>query len=193
MAAETETTSANSSLWAKAIRLFVLSLVAAAFVLSWIDSARSWGARRVLAKAAEQAANVSVETPLTAKECRDATPCPAQRAAAAARESLLQAGVNQARCINPSQPSFSGLLVWVFSCDGGSSCDTKNSAVCVKVDMTATQRGTNGELIPFTQVTVQRPQGSVVASVLRLLPGEKAAAFPKSVSASALVRNSSAS
>jgi hypothetical protein len=146
-----------------------------------------------LAKAAEQAAKVSVSSPLNAKTCQNAMPCPVERAVTAAKQSLLQSGIDQAECINPSQPSFSGVLVWVFSCDGSNSCDTKDSAVCVKVDMTATQRVASGELIPFTQVTVQRPQLSVLASVLRLLPGKTAGAFPKSVSASALVRNYSVS
>lgn len=186
-----ETTSANSPLWARAIRLVVLLLVAAACVLSWADSGRSWAARRVLVKAAELAANLTVATPLSVKDCRDATPCPVQRAATAAKQYLVQAGMRQAECINPSQPTFSGVLVWVFSCDGSTFCDVKHSAVCIKVDMTATQRGTNGELIPFTQVTVQRPQVSFVASVLKLFPGKTAGAFPRSVSASALVRNGS--
>lgn len=188
-----ETTPRSSPFWARAIRLVVLLLVAVAFVLSWVDSARAWAARRVLAKAAEQAATVSVSTSLNAKNCQDAAPCPVVRAAAAAKQSLLQSGIREAECINSSQPSFSGVLVWVFSCDGISTCDTKDSAVCVKVDMTATRRGTNGELIPFTRVTVQRPQRSVVASVLKLVSGKQAEAFPKSVSASAMVRNYSVS
>jgi hypothetical protein len=180
-------------MWARTIRLFVLLIFAAACVLSLVDSGRSWAAKRVLAKAAEQAADVSVSAPLNAKNCQEATPCPVVQAAVVAKQSLLQAGIRQAACINPNQPNFSGVLVWVFSCDGSSTCDTKESAICVKVDMTATQRGANGEFIPFTRVTVQRPQRSVVAVVLRLLSGNRAGAFPRSVSASALVRNDSVS
>lgn len=184
-----EPNSVNSPLWARTIRLSILLIFAAACVLSLVDAARSWAARRVLDKAAEQAANVSVSAPLNAKDCQDVAPCPVVRATAAAKQTLLQSGVSEAACINPTQPTSSGVLVWVFSCDGSSTCDTKQSAICLEVDMTATQRGTNGELIPFTRVTVQRPHRSLLASVMKLLPGKSAEAFPKSVSASAQVRN----
>jgi len=194
MAEVTAGTSSSGSLsLAGGIRLCLLLLFAAAVVLAIVDSARSWKAKRVLANAAQQAAKVTVTTPLNVKDCRDATPCPVEWAAAAARQYLIKAGVNQAGCINPNQPSFSGVLVWVFSCDGSSACDTGRGSVCVKVDMTPARRSQNGDLIPFTRVTVQCPHVWAMAAVLRLLPGKPAGPFPKSMSATALLRNYSVS
>jgi len=171
------------------VRLCVLLLFVAAFALVIVDSARSWRTKQVLANAAEQAAKVTVSTPLNVKNCRDATPCPVEWAAAAARQYLVKAGVNQAGCINPNQPSFSGVLIWVFSCDGSGACDTSQGTVCIKVDMTPVTREQNGDLIPFTRVTVQCPHDWTTSAVLKLLPGKPAGPFPKSVSASALLRN----
>jgi hypothetical protein len=186
-------TAAASPRWARGIRLGVLSLLAAALVLSLIDSARSWKTKHMLANAAEQAAKVTVSNPLNVRNCRDATPCPVQWAAAAAQQSLIRGGVVQAACIDPKQPNFSGVLVWVFSCDGSSTCNTSDGTVCVKVDMTPVSRAENGEWIPFTRVTVQCPHEWELAAVLKLLPGKPTGPFPKSVSASALLRNYSVS
>ncbi len=185
--------SANSHLWPKAIGRFGVWLFAAAFLLTIVDFARSWNARQVLANAAEKAAKVTVSTPLNVDHCRDRTPCPVEWAAAAAKQHLLQAGISQAACINPNQPSFSGVLIWVFSCDGSSACKTSEDTVCIQVDMTPVARAQNGEFIPFTRVTVQCPHSWAVAFVLKLLPGKRMATFPKSVSASALARNNSVS
>jgi hypothetical protein len=181
--------STASPLWARTIRLCVLFVFAAVCVLTMTDSARSWWTRHVLEKAAQQAARVNVSTPLNVKNCRDATPCPVQWAAAAARQYLMQAGVTQAACINPHRPDFSGVLIWVFSCDGSSSCQTSDSTVCINIDMTPVARARNGEFIPFTQVTVQCPHDWVLAAVLKLLPGKPRGPFPRSVSASAVLRN----
>jgi len=182
-----------SPLWARAVRLCVLLLLAGALVLTVVDSARSWSAKRILANAAQQAARVTVSNPLNVKNCRTATPCPVQWAAAAAQQSLIQAGVVQAACIDPERPNFSGVLIWVFSCDGSSMCNASDSTVCVKVDMTPVSRAENGEWIPFTRVTVQCPHEWELTAVLKLLPGKPTGPFPKSVSASALLRNFSAS
>jgi len=184
-----EINTTDSPLWARAVRLTVLLLLASASLLGMIDSARSWKTRHILAIAAREAAKVTVSTPLNVKDCRDATPCPIQWAAAAAKQSLIEDGVSQAACLHPNQPTFSGVLVWVFSCDGSRSCDTSNRTVCVSVDMTPVQRTENGELIPFTRVTVQCPHDWGMASVLNLLSGKPTGRFPKSVSASALLRN----
>jgi hypothetical protein len=184
---------ANSHLWPRAIRLLAVWLFAAALLLTIVDFARTWKARHVLANAAEQAAKVNVSTPLNVENCQDRTPCPVEWAAAAAKQHLLQAGMSQAACINPNRPSFSGVLIWVFSCDGSSACKTSEDTVCIQVDMTPVARAQNGAFIPFTRVTVQCPHNWAVAFVLKLLPGKATATFPKSVSASALARNNSVS
>ena len=182
-----------SPVWTRAVRLCVVFLFVAGFVLTVFDCARSWNAKRILGNAAEKAAKVTVSNPLNVKNCRDTTPCPIQWAAAAAQQSLIQAGVAQAACIDPRQPNFSGVLIWVFSCDGSNTCNTSERTVCVKVDMTPVSLAENGEWIPFTRVTVQCPHEWELAAVLKLLPGKPSGPFPRSVSASALLRNYSVS
>jgi hypothetical protein len=186
--AETGSLSISRGIW-----LCILLLFAATLVLAIIDSARSWKTKHVLANAAQQAAKVTVSIPLNVRNCRDATPCPVEWAAAAARENLIKAGVHQAGCINPNQPSFSGVLIWVFSCDGSSACDTSQDTVCIKVDMTPVTRERNGDFIPFTRVTVQCPHDWEMNVVLKLLPGKPSGPFPRSMSASVLLRNQSVS
>src|SRR5215469_9029008 len=146
MEAPAEVRSTGSFSLSRAMRSSVLLLFSAVLVLAIIDSVRSWQTKHVLANAARQAAKVSVSAPLNVKNCRQATPCPVAWAAAAAKQSLLEAGVKQAACINPSQPTFSGVLIWVFSCDGSIACN-KSDTVCVKIDMTPVARASNGDFL----------------------------------------------
>jgi hypothetical protein len=165
----------------------VLVLVAAVAGIGAIDSAYVWKTRHVLRNAARQAAKIVVATPLNTTSCYDRTPCSVESAAAAAKRYLTNAGVRQASCINPQSPSFSGVLVWVFSCGGTSICDTRDRAFCLKIDMTPVMINKNGTLIPYTRVTVQCPHTWVAGSVLKMLPGRPVLQLPQSVSASVLL------
>jgi Flp pilus assembly protein TadG len=161
----------------------------AIFAVGAIEFAYDWNTKHILANAAREAARVAVSTPLNSATCTDRTPCSIESAADAAKRYLTKAGLGQASCINSRSPSFSGVLVWVFSCDGNTGCSTSNGSVCVKIDMTAVAAGQNGTLIPSTAVTVQYPRSWAVNSVLKRLPGGPTLPLPKSLSANALMRN----
>lgn len=176
-------------MWRKSARLLGFALLVAVLGMGGVEFASAWSTRHVLAGAARKAAQTAVSVPLNAKNCRDITPCSIEDAAAAAKGYLTRVGFKRASCIQPKSPSFSGVLVWVFSCDGSSTCSTMDSVVCVSVDMTPVTIQRNGTLIPFTRVTVQFPHKWAVDSLLRSLPGRPALLLPKSVSASALVRD----
>jgi hypothetical protein len=81
------------------------------------------------------------------------------------------------------------VLVWVFSCDGSTTCDSSDGSVCLKIDMTNLEVGTNQTLISNTKVTLQYPHPWTVGSVLKALPGGPTMGLPKSISASAVMRN----
>ncbi|MGC2260092.1 MAG: hypothetical protein WA594_17415, partial [Candidatus Sulfotelmatobacter sp.] len=144
-------------MWAKIGRSLLLILIVTVATLGGIDSAYAWKTHHVLANAAHAAAKITISTPLNARNCRDTTPCSIESAAAAAKSYLLSAGLNQASCIDPKRPSFSGVLVWVFSCDGSSVCNTGDAEVCIKVDMTPVAMQRDGTFIPYTRATVQCP------------------------------------
>jgi len=170
----------------KAIRFLPHLFVAVGLVLGAVDLVREWKTTRVLELAAKQAVRVTVTAPLHSAACTDRTPCAIESAADAAKQYLVSAGFREALCINPNGPSFSGILVWVFSCDGSPACSTSDRAVCVKIDMTAVTVGPNETVIPSSRVTVQYPHSWTVSSVLGLLP-RSSGWLPKSVSTSALM------
>jgi len=167
----------------------LLSLVLAVFAVGAVDFAYAWNAQRILESAAREAARITVSTPLNSATCRDRTPCSIESAADAAKQYLMKAGLGQASCINPKSPSLSGVLVWVFSCDGNAGCSTSSSTVCVKIDMTIVITGQNGAWIPWTKATVQYPHSWALESVLNRLPGRPVLPLPKSLLANALMRD----
>jgi hypothetical protein len=179
----------DTAMWMRTGRWLGFVLFVALIGMSAVEIAYVWKAKEVLAAAARDAAKTAVSMPLNSKNCTDFTPCPIEQAAATAKRYLTGAGFQQASCIEPKSPSFSGVLVWVFSCNGSSSCTTKDAVVCLKVDMTPVTIHRNGTLTPLTRVTVQCPHRWVVDSVLTFLPGRLEFPLPKSVSASALVRD----
>lgn len=178
-----------AAMWARVVRFLVLLLIGAVAVVGAVDSIYAWKTKLVLANAARAAATIAISTPLNAKGCRDATPCSIESAAAAAKLYLTSAGFTQASCIDPENPSFSGVLVWIFSCDGSSSCDRSDGAICVKVDMTPVVIERNGTLVPYTRATVQFPHNWIMALLLRPLPDRLSPRLPMSVSGSVLLRN----
>ena len=192
--AATHARQASEAVWARAARLLVLVVAATLVVVGLIDSALAWKTKLVLSAAARAAAKMTVSTPLSAKNCAG-TPCSIESAAAAAKSYLIGAGYSQAACIDPQKPSFSGVLVWAFSCDASMAgdraanfCDASDAAVCVKVDMTAVEIQRKGTIVPYTRATVQYPHGSMMASILKLLPERLAPRLAKSVAGSAMLR-----
>lgn len=182
------------AVWARAARLLLMVVAATVAAVGLIDSALAWKTKSVLSGAARAAAKVTVSTPLSAKNCAG-TPCSIKSAAAAAKSYLIGAGYGQAGCIDPQKPSFSGVLVWAFSCDpsvagnrAANFCDTSDGTVCVKVDMTAAEIQRNGTIVPYMQATVQYPHGSIMAPILRLLPERLEPRLEKSVAGSARLR-----
>jgi len=170
----------------------VFSLLAVLVALGATDLACAWSVRHVLSIAAREAARVTVSTPLTSRTCQEPMPnatCSIQLAADAAKQSLANAGFNQAVCITPKTPSFSGVLVWVYSCDGIISCNSREGSVCLKIDMTALELGGDKAGISNTRVTLQYPHAGTLGFLARMLPGGLESAFPKAISASASVRN----
>lgn len=160
---------------ARAIRLAVLLLVVAVFL---VGAARVWNTKHILTNAAREAARIAVSTPLNAKNCSNHTPCSVESAAVTAKQYLIDAGLAHASCITPQHPSFSGVLVWRFSCDAthGNDCDSSVHAICLKIDMTVSIDGPNHEWVPCTRVTVWDPywiRGLV-------LSGEATVPFPAS-------------
>lgn len=156
----------------------VFALVIAALALSAAAFAEAWRTKSILLNAAEEAARIAVATPLDAKNCLDRTPCSVESAAATAKQYLTNAGLAQASCIMPERPSFSGVLVWWFSCDAteASNCDSSVRALCLKIDMTAFIEGPNKSWVPCARVTVRDPswiRGLVLA-------GEATVPFPAS-------------
>jgi TadE-like protein len=175
-------------IWTIAFKV-LLSLVLAVFAVGAVDFAYAWNAQHILESAAREAARITVSTPLNSATCRDRTPCSIESAADAAKQYLIKAGLGQASCINPKSPSLSGVLVWVFSCDGNANCSTSSSTVCVKIDMTIVITGQNGAWIPWTKATVQYPHSWALESVLNRLPGRPVLPLPKSLLANALMRD----
>src|SRR5262249_30468718 len=146
----------------------------ALLALGIIDFARAMRAKRVLRNAAHEAARLTASTPLTSRNCNEPmryAPCSIQLAADAAKQSLAIAGFDKAACITPKTPSVSGVLVWIFSCDGGSSCDSQKDSVCMKIDMTALEVGSDKSLISATRITLQYPHTWILGSIPKLLPG----------------------
>lgn len=181
---------------ARVARLFVLVLVAISVIGVAIDRVNAWRTERVLSHAARAAADAAISAPLNANNC-GGTPCSIETAATAAKSYLVNAGFGQASCINPTSPSFSGVLVWVFSCDATAPadqstrfCQTSESAVCIKVDLTSVAIKRNGTLVPYAQATVQYPHSWLMSSILRPLLRKLAPQLPGSVASSARVRNS---
>jgi hypothetical protein len=164
----------------------LLGLYVALIALAVVEFARVRSVQHTLADAAHVAARITVSNPLNAKGCSDAMPCPIESAARAAKTSLLKAGLNEASCLNSKRPSFSGILVWVFSCDGRTDCNTSDRAVCVKINMTAATIAPTGAIESYADVTVQYPHAWTVGPLLNLFPGA-AARLPKSLSTSALL------
>jgi hypothetical protein len=184
----------SEAVWARAVRLLLMVVAATVAVVGLIDSALAWETRLVLSGAARAAAKVTVSTPLNTKNC-GGTPCSIESAAGAAKSYLIGAGYSQASCIDPEKPSFSGVLVWAFSCDpsvaadrAANFCDTSDGAVCVKVDMTAAEIQRDGTIVPYTRATVQYPHSSMMASILSLLPERLEPRLAKSVAGSAMLR-----
>lgn len=175
-------------IWTIAFKVLLLLLMAV-FAVGAVDFAYAWNTHHILETAAREAAQITVSTPLNSATCRDRTPCSIESAADAAKQYLTQAGLGQASCINPKSPSLSGVLVWVFSCDGNADCSTSNGTVCVKIDMTVVVVGQNGAWIPWTKATVQYPHSWALQSVLNRLPGRPLLPIPKSLSANALMRD----
>ncbi len=181
---------------ARAARLFVLVLLAISVIVAMVDLVNEWRTERVLSDAARAAADAAISAPLNAKNC-GGTPCSVESAAAAAKRYLVTAGFGQASCINPASPSFSGVLVWAFSCDATApaaesthSCQTNESAVCIKIDLTSVVIKRNGTLVPYAQAVVQYPHNWLMSSILRSLPRKLTPQLPGSVAGSARVRNS---
>ena len=173
-------------------KILSLSLLVVVLAATAADLARAWGVKQALSIAAQEAARVTVSTPLTSRTCPEPVlhaPCSIQIAAEAAKQYLAKAGFNKAACITPKAPSFSGVLVWVFSCDGSTACDSRSSSVCLKIDMTDLEVGNDKTLISNTRVTLQYPYGWSLGSVLRKLPGNATMGLARSLSASAVMRN----
>ncbi len=175
-------------IWTIAFKV-LLSLVLVVFAVGAVDFALAWNTHRILATAAREAARITVSTPLNSATCRDRTPCSIESAADAAKQYLTKIGLGQASCIAPKSPSLSGVLVWVFSCDGNADCSISSSTVCVKIDMTIVITGKNGAWIPYTKATVQYPHSWALESVLNRLPGRPVLPLSKSLSANALMRD----
>jgi hypothetical protein len=175
-------------IWTIAFKVLLL-LILTVLASGAVDFARAWNTQHILGTAAREAARITVSTPLNSATCRDRTPCSIESAADAAKQSLTKAGLGQASCIDPKGPSLSGVLVWVFSCDGNADCHTNNGTVCVKIDMTIIVAGQNGAWIPWTKATVQYPHSWALESALNRLPGRPVLPLPKSLSANALMRD----
>ena len=177
---------------AKAVRAILFSLLAVLLLLGAIDLRRAGRTERLLSNAVREAARVTVSTPLTSRNCLEPapyTPCSIQSAAEAARGSLAKAGFNRASCITPHAPSFSGVLIWVYSCDGSESCDSRNGSVCLKIDRTALELGSDKSIISVTRVTIQYPHAWTLGSIAKLLPRGPSLGLPNALSASAVMRN----
>ena len=167
-----------------ALRLLFFALLGVCAV----DIARAWAKERVLSKAAQEGARIAVSTPLNSPGC-DQTPCAVESAAEAVKNSLMNAGLSEASCITPKTPSFSGILVWVFSCDGEATCSASNGGVCLKIDMTAVVVTKDGAWIPSTRVTLEFPHSWTVGAIVSVLPGRLTVPLPKTLSSEALTAN----
>ena len=162
---------------------------AALLLVCAVDIARAWEKERVLSKAAREGARVAVSIPLSSLDCTDRTPCAIESAAEAVKNSLTNAGLSEASCITPKSPSFSGIVVWVYSCDGETTCSANGGAVCVKIDMTAVVVAKDGAWIPSTRVTVEAPHRWAVGSLVSLLPGRLRMSLPRALSMEAVTAN----
>jgi hypothetical protein len=172
-------------------KILIHTLIVILFAIIATDIARAWGVKRVLSNAAHEAARVTVSTPLTSRTCPEplpSAPCSIQSAADAAKQYLLKAGLEQASCLAPQTPSFSGVLVWAFACDGSTTCQTSNGAVCLEIDMKAFEAGRDGELIPSARVTLLYPHAWTFDGVVKLIPGGAKLRPPRSLAGSALMR-----
>jgi hypothetical protein len=165
------------------VRLLFFALLCACAV----DIERAWRKEHVLSKAAEEGARIAVSIPLNSPGC-DRTPCAIESAAEAVKNYLMNAGLSKASCITPKAPSFSGILVWVFSCEEEATCSSSNSGVCLKIDMTAVVVE-DGAWIPSTRVTLEFPHSWTVGSMVSLLPGRPMVPLPRALSADALTPN----
>jgi len=176
----------------RAARRLILLPLAIVLALVAADLARAWGVKHVLSNAAQEAARVTVSTPLTSRTCPEPVPyvpCSIQMAAGAAKQYLANAGFDRASCIAPKTPSFSGVLVWVFSCDGSTACDSTSGSICLKIDMTDLEVGSNKTLISNTRVRLQYPHAWTLRFVTKTLPGGPTLGLPRTLSASAVERN----
>jgi hypothetical protein len=173
--------------------ILLILLLVPLFAFASVDLAHAWKTKRLLSNAALEAARITVSTPLAARTCTDRTPdhppCSIELAASAAKAYLANSGFDRVACLTPNTASFSGVLVWVFSCDGKTTCDTMNGSVCLKIDMTALQVERSGTLIPSTRVTLLYPHDWTLGSALKQLPGGSKIPLPKSLEGSALVRD----
>jgi hypothetical protein len=174
------------------IRVVFFVFIVAVLAIGAVDLARAWNTKRLLSNAAIDAARIVVSTPLASHTCADLAPdhppCSIESAADSVKSSLMKSGLAQASCITPNSASFSGVLVWVFSCDGDTSCSPKKSSVCLKLDMTALQVERNQTLTPSARVTVLYPHSWVLGSALKHFPGGSNFPLPASLAGSALLR-----
>lgn len=170
----------------KVLKFLPHFVIAALLALGAIDIVQELAGTRTLAAAARESARTAASEPLYSPACTASVPCPVSSAAQAAKRYLMQAGLDQASCIEESRPNFSGVLVWVFSCDGSHGCNTAQQNVCVKVDMTAVDLGPAGAWVPSARVTVQYPHAWALSALFRWVPRADRL-FPKSLAATALV------
>src|SRR5579859_2402644 len=152
-------------------------------VIGIVDFGGAYNQKHILTNAARDAARITVSTPLSnsTPSCVSAsTPCSIQAAADAAKQYLLDAGLNSADCLNSGSASSSGTLTWTFSCN--SVTLTINRGLVVT-------GGPGGTVIPSTQVTLSYPHTWIFGNIIGLLVPGANPVLPSTMQSTVVMQN----
>ena len=152
-------------------------------VVGIVDFGSAYNQKHILTNAARDAARITVSSPTSnaTPNCVNAsTPCSIQAAADAAKQYLLDAGLNSASCLNSGSATSSGTLTWTFSCN--SVTLTINRGLVVT-------GGPSGTVIQSTQVTLSYPHTWIFGNVMKLLVPGASPVLPSTMRSTVVMQN----
>lgn len=152
-------------------------------VVGIVDFGSAYNQKHILTNAARDAARITVSSPTSnaTPNCVSAsTPCSIQAAADAAKQYLLDAGLNSASCLNSGSATSSGTLTWTFSCN--------NVTLTINRGLVVTG-GPSGSVIQSTQVTLSYPHTWIFGNVIKLLVPGASPVLPSTMQSTVVMQN----
>jgi Flp pilus assembly protein TadG len=143
-----------------------------------VDFGGAYNTRHILTNAAREAARITVSNPLNVYGATCSGDCSIQAAADAVKVYLVNAGLGQASCIDPTSSSNTG-LTWTFTCN--------NVTLTINRGYVVTG-GAGGFDIPSTQVTLSYPYTWDFGHVVSLLVRGTWATLPSSITTTVVMQ-----